>query len=220
MASSGVELRFNGRLMCSNLFKEIWGIEKHNAYNYLLVVINLEADNVKFLPETRTSKNGLKEGDEKLEKLYEWIKKNLTEPRKNLKETERETDLFEELERIKKSQLADYQPLIVEREKFVFGSTGSDNDRERIDLYLSRQGEVIIYEGKKEKTSAKDVYQLRMYWDGLVYEKIHPRKGIIIAKEHSSGVKNLIKVINEMKDQSGRNYNFECKTWEDENIYI
>ena len=40
MASSGVELRFNGRLMCYNLFKEIWGIEKHNAYNDLLITRN------------------------------------------------------------------------------------------------------------------------------------------------------------------------------------
>ena len=101
-----------------------------------------------------------------------------------------------------------------------FGSTGTPNDRERIDLYVSCKGEVTIYEGKIDETSAKDVYQLRMYWDGLVYENIHPKKGIVIAKKHSSGVKNLIKIVNEMKDQSGRQYNFEYKTWEDENIPI
>ena len=59
-----------------------------------------------------------------------------------------------------------------------------------------------------------------MYWDGLVYEGINPEKGIVIAKKHTSGVKNLVKVINNMKDQAGNLYNFECKTWEDENIYI
>lgn len=82
MTSSGVELRFNGRVMCYNLFKEIWNIEKHNAYNDLLITIDLESSDINRLPQTRTSKNGLREGDPKLEKLYEWIRGYLHEPKK------------------------------------------------------------------------------------------------------------------------------------------
>ena len=41
MSSSGVELRFNGRLITYNIFKEIWEIEKHNSYNYLLIRLDL-----------------------------------------------------------------------------------------------------------------------------------------------------------------------------------
>lgn len=218
MSSSGVELRFNGRLMCHNLFKEIWGIEKHNAYNDLLIVLNIVTDNLSALPETRTSKNGLREGDSKLDKLYEWIRGYLQEPKKNIAETDRETDIFSRLQEIKQKQYVDFSPLVVETEHFVFNKTGSNNDRERIDLFVNVENKITIYEGKKDKTTAKDVYQLRMYWDGLVYDGIHPAKAIIIAKSHSSGVRTLIEVINEMKDQSGRQYNFIAETWEDEGL--
>lgn len=41
MSSSGVEIRINGRLIRYNQFKEIWDIEKHNSYNYLLITLRL-----------------------------------------------------------------------------------------------------------------------------------------------------------------------------------
>lgn len=69
MSSSGVEIRINGRLIAYNLFKEIWGIEKHNSYNYLLIKIDIISDDRKKLAVTRTSKNGIRKGDEKLEKV-------------------------------------------------------------------------------------------------------------------------------------------------------
>lgn len=217
MSTSGVELRFNGRLMISNLFKEIWGIEKHNTYNDLLITIDLISDNINALPATRTSKNGLREGDIKLERLYEWIKGYMHEPPKNLKDAEREIDIFQRLKEIKIAQIEE-EPKTVETEHYVFENTGYQTDRERIDLYVKYNNNVIIYEGKKEKTSAKDVYQLRMYWDGLVYDNITPTKAVIIAKEHSSGVKTLVSVINNMTDAKGNKYNFIIKTWKDESI--
>lgn len=60
MLSSGVEIRINGRVLCYNLFKEIWGIEKHNYYNYLLVIIDLKSQNRDALPKTRNSKKWTK----------------------------------------------------------------------------------------------------------------------------------------------------------------
>ena len=84
MSSSGVEIRINGRMLCTNLFKEIWSIEKHNSYNYLLVSIDLKAENGDALPKTRTSKNGLREGDPKLESLFAWIRSNMHEPQKDV----------------------------------------------------------------------------------------------------------------------------------------
>ena len=219
MSSSGVELRFNGRIMCYNLFKEIWNIEKHNAYNELLITIDLISDDIKSLPETRTSKNGLREGDPKLEKLYEWIRSYLHEPKKSLKSTDKETDIFEHLAKLKEKQI-EFNPKTIETEHYVFNNTGFSNERERIDLYVKYADNLIIYEGKKDKTSAKDVYQLRMYWDGLVFDNIHPTKAIIISKKHSSGVNTLVNVINNMYDASGKKYNFEIRTWDDEGIDV
>lgn len=63
LASSGVEIRINGRAIESNLFKKIWGIENHPSYNQFLGVVNIVSDKLERLPRTKTSKNGLREGD-------------------------------------------------------------------------------------------------------------------------------------------------------------
>lgn len=214
MSTSGVEIRINGRVLCYNLFKEIWGIEKHNSFNYLLVTINLKSSDQEALPKTRTSKNGLREGDPKLESLYEWIRSCMHEPKKDVSLSDHETDLFEELKR----RLSKYNPdpnKVIETEMHVFTQTGNSKDRVRLDLYQKDSYGITVYEGKKENTTSKDVYQLRMYWDGLVYDGITPTSGILVAKEHPDSVKSLIAVVNTMTDTNGNNYHLETKTWEE-----
>lgn len=219
MSTSDVEIRINGRVLCYNLFKEIWGIEKHNSYNYLLITINLKSTDRNALPKTRTSKNGLREGDEKLEKLYEWIRSNMSEPQKDVTLSDHEIDLFEEL--CKRMNQYDPDPgKIVETEKDVFVGTGNIKDRVRLDLYYKNSYGITIYEGKKDATTSKDVYQLRMYWDGLVYDGVMPNKGILLATAHPDSVKELISIVNNMCDAKGNNYNFEAKTWKDVGIII
>lgn len=212
MSSSGVEIRINGRVLCYNLFKEIWGIEKHNSYNYLLVTINLKSNNRDALPKTRTSKNGLREGDEKLEALYEWILKRMKEPKKDVSMSDHETDLFETL-RDSKLKFNPDPNKVIETEKYVFTSTGNKKDHVRIDLYELTNGKLTIYEGKKDGTTSKDVYQLRMYWDGLIFDGVTPDDGILVAAKHPDSVKNLIQIVNTMKDANGNNYHLETKTW-------
>lgn len=212
MSSSGVEIRINGRVLCFNLFKEIWGIEKHNAYNYLLITINLVSDNLNALPKTRTSKNGFREGDEKLEALYDWIRARMKEPRKSTVLIEDEREFFNILKKNKLTYDSDPNK-VIETEKPVFTSTGNRRDYARIDMYELTNGKINIYEGKKDMTTSKDVYQLRMYWDGLVYDKVHPNNGILVANYHPDSVKDLIQIVNTMKDANGNNYHLEAKTW-------
>lgn len=127
--------------------------------------------------------------------------------------------MFSKLADLKKKQIEE-EPRTIETEHYVFSNTGSPKDRERVDLYVKYGNNLIIYEGKKDKTTAKDVYQLRMYWDGLVYDRITPTKAVIIAKQHSSGVKTLVNIVNTMNDAAGNKYNFVIKTWDDEGIEI
>ena len=96
----------------------------------------------------------------------------------------------------------------------VFASSNNSSDKVRIDMYESIGTENYIYEGKIDATTSKDVYQLRMYWDGLVYDGITPRKGYLLAKEHPDSVLELIGIVNTMKDANGNSYNLEARTWE------
>lgn len=94
--------------MAHNIFRDVWNLEPHPQYNHLLVQLNLISKDRERLPSTRTSKNGLREGDGKLEKLYEWVRKKYDKPSKDddIKiEDQDEMGLFENLEAQKTSHL-------------------------------------------------------------------------------------------------------------------
>jgi len=57
-----------------------------------------------------------------------------------------------------------------------------------------------------------------MYWDGCIVDNITPNKGILISANHPDSVKSLIKVINDMKDAAGNNYNFILREWRQEGV--
>ncbi len=213
MSSSGLEIRINGRVIAFNLFKEVWSKERHNMYNHLLVVVDIIADTRNALPPTRTSKNGLREGDPRLVKLYEWVRNQMPDPTKDTALAYDEGDLFDQLAEAKKTHLPGSKT--VSREQNVYGSIKA---KIPIDLYVSHAGVVTIYEGKKDNTSVQDVYQLKMYWDGCVLDGINPTEAILIAANHPESVLDLIGYIRNMTDISGRNYNFVLKTWREEGI--
>ncbi len=213
MSTSGVEIRLNGRAIATNIFKEIWWIEKHNSYNYLLIIINIISDKSEHLPTTRTSKNGIRKWDKKLEDLFEWIRGHINIPSKSSRDIDHEVDLFEKLKDLKLRQLPD--PKTITTEQNVFREI---KERIRIDLYQKTKDDLTIYEGKKDSTSVQDLYQLKMYWDGCVIDGINPKTGILIASSHPESVKSLIKYVNQMRDSNGNNYNLEIKTWKEEGI--
>ncbi|WIR74284.1 ATP-binding protein [Lactiplantibacillus plantarum] len=217
MATSGVEIRINGRLLASNLFSEIWGIEKHNSYNYILIRLNIKSDYPERLPTTTTNKTGLKQDDPKLESIYKWIRSKVNEPKRRASLSRDEIDLFNQLKDLKLKTLKDYDAaLVVDREKHAFTSI---NEKIRIDLYQSFQNKTTIYEGKKDKTTPQDVYQLLMYWDGLTMDNVPVDKAILIATEHPDSVKALVSLKNQSQDKNGTKYNIEIKTWNDESIH-
>lgn len=213
MSTSGLEIRLNGRLMAYSIFKEIWGIEKHNSYNYLLIKLNLKSDNPILLPTTRTSKNGIRKGDTKLEDIYNWVKGYLPIPQKSTKDIDHEVDLFEELRKMKNIHLQDPKTVTTEQKVFI-----AIKDSIRIDLYEKTDRGVKIYEGKRDFTNIQDLYQLKMYWDGCVIDGIKPDEGILIGSYHPQTVKDLLKYVNQMKDSNNNNYNFVLKEWKDEGI--
>lgn len=213
MSSSGLEIRINGRMLDYNLFKEVWEIEKHNKYNYLLITVDIISDNRDALPKTKTSKNGIRKDDEKLDNLIRWVVSHYPKPGANPDDDDSEESLFERLEYIKNSQLPD--PKTITREQKVYKNI---KENVKIDLYVSMNGKIIIYEGKKLKTTIKDVYQLKMYWDGCVLDGLEPNQAILIAETHPDSVKSLVNYINQMKDLNDNHYQFEIKTWENEGV--
>ena len=211
MSQSGVEIRLNGRVIAYNLFKEIWDKEKHNSYNHILIKLNLISDDQNALPSTRTSKNGIRKGDKKLDDLFTWLLQQLPEGPPQSTEPgggQHETSLFELLKDQKEIHLV---PSTIKLDRAVFDSLGYN--KIRVDLWQSYNQQLKIYEGKKDVTTLQDVYQLMMYWDGCVIDGHTPHTGYLIAASHPQSVKDLLITINTMKDASNNNYNFETTTW-------
>lgn len=216
MSTSGVEIRINGRLLADNLFTEIWGKEKHNSYNYILIRINVISDDKIKLRSTTTNKDGLRQDDPKLNIIYNWIRSKLSDPKRQASLADHETDLFDQLRDKKLKILGEIDSsIIVDRERYAFTSL---NEKIRIDLYQSVNNKNTIYEGKKDKTTPQDLYQLLMYWDGLVMDKVPVDEAIIIATELPESVRALVNVKNEAKDALGNQYKIKLKTCQSEDI--
>jgi hypothetical protein len=213
-STSGVEIRINGRLMMSNIFKEIWHLENHPSYNHFLVTINLNSQNRQCLPKTRTSKNGIRSGDPKLEKLFEWIRNTHPNPPKDLANAQSERDLVKDLRDLKDKHIRS-KTKHLEMDFKVFNSLNSPVSA---DLYVFDGKDVVLYEAKKDTADMQNVYQLLMYWDGMIEDGKTPTEGILIASDFSPGVEVILKVLNSSKDRKGNSYNFSTRTWNDEGI--
>ncbi len=156
MSTSGVEIRINGRVVMSNVFKEIWGLENHPSYNHFLAVINLVSTSRDALPQTRTSKNGIRSGDPKLEYLLEWIHKTHPKPQTELASAQSERELVRELADLKQKHIP-HKAKRVDTEFKVFTTIGSPVS---VDLYVFDGTDIVLYEAKKDEADVQDIYQL------------------------------------------------------------
>jgi hypothetical protein len=213
-STSGVEIRVNGRLLVNNLFKKIWGVGNHPSYNHFLAIINLVTQNRDTLPRTRTSKNGIRVGDKKLQALYEWIRKAHPKPHRELSGAVSERELVKELAKLKEQHIRS-QVKHIETDFQVFKNIGSPV---QVDLYLFDGSEVVLYEAKKDTADVQSVYQLLMYWDGAVSDGLDPAEGILLASSFSGGVEEVVQLFSQKTDEEGNNYRFVMKTWTDEGI--
>ena len=80
-----------------------------------------------------------------------------------------------------------------------------------IDIFFEVKEGCTCVETKIESAKAVDAYQLQMYWDGLVDEKKKIKEALLVAKDFSSKVENVVALINKKKDLAGNQYNLICK---------
>src|SRR6266571_4173313 len=213
-STSGVEVRINGRLIESNLFEDVWDIEQHPKYNHLLIALDIISNNPASLPRTRTSKNGIRLGDPKLDALFKWLRSTYPTPDIQLSSTVREKELVEELKVLKEKHIRSPAKMITD-EFQVFKKLGG---AVQLDLYVFDGHEIVLYEAKKDEASVQDVYQLLMYWDGAVDDGLSPAEGILIASSFSPAVDPIMARMNFKTDAEGKNYHFVKKTWTDEGV--
>lgn len=77
-----------------------------------------------------------------------------------------------------------------------------------------------VYEIKDEVASPQDVYQLIMYWDGLVNDGKAPRRGRLVAESAPDSVQNLLRHWNQRTDLKNNRYEVEFKSVADLGIRV
>lgn len=211
-STCGAEIRINGRVVLKNVFKDIWQLENHPHYNHFLACFNIISEVKERLPRTKTNKSGIRIGDEKFEKLYQWIRSIFPTPPRSLSGAVSEKELIEKLE-LNKNTHIDNPVKCIQKDFLVFNKVGCPV---KLDLYVFDGFEISIYEAKKDVADVQDLYQLIMYWDGCVLDGINPNKGKLIASSFPKGLESLVKEVNQSKDKNGNMYNIILTTWKDE----
>ena len=211
MASSGAEIRINGRVIQHGLHSKIWGKALHPSQNRFLAQIDILSDQSAALPDTKSAKNGLREDDAKVTALFSWIRANVPEP---VKDEGREQMLVRLLAE-KKS--AEPGVLRVSTEKNLYQCLKLQI---KSDLFVSSTEGVTLFEAKAGGSKAEDMYQLRMYHDGCVADDMEVREAVLIAQRHPDTVKALLAELNRQKDKKGRPYHFALTTWDEEGIAL
>jgi len=200
--TQGIDIRVRGRVIRMSLLPEIWpDIPRHNDFNKFVGELILDENF-----ETVNNKTGIDPHNPFWEKLME-IMNAPDFPHKPQRITRIQTE-----KNIK-------EKLKIHLEGFVTGSSVTldypvwSGTGVKIDiLHEKPNGEIDIYEVKAGTAAPIDVYQLVMYWDGLVNDGKNPSLGRLVAKSIPNSVKNIIDSLNKRKDANGNTYHFEGKT--------
>ena len=206
MRCSGVEIRINGRTIASGLLSEIWAAAQHNSRNRFLAIVDLCCPDSNALPDTKSAKNGFREGDPKLANLYQWLRSTVPLPHVS---TPIEAVLMNHLAEVKRTDAAN---LLVCREERVFKELPL---KASVDLLVSTTDGITIYEGKVHCSKAQDIYQLQMYADGCAHDGCPVKEAILVAETHPDGVRSLVNHINQTH---GLEYSIRLTTWAEEHI--
>jgi len=203
--TQGVDIVVRGRTLKTGQLPEIWSeIPRHNHFNKFVGEIILND------PKFRTVNNkiSLDPHNHYWNRLLEKLNTDDYKPQKTTG-AKIEKDLAK---RLKIMLEGHYTNSIVQKDRPIWGGAGV-----KVDIFHELNNEEIhIYELKAGTAAPIDVYQLLMYWDGIVKDEgKSPKLGRLVAKEIPTTVKNIISEINKKKDVLGNQYKLESKTIEE-----
>src|SRR5690606_21249374 len=82
----------------------------------------------------------------------------------------------------------------------------------RIDVYRKTStGKIIIYEIKVGTGAPVDLYQLKMYWDGLVMANETPDEAILLVENYPSSLEEMANMMNGLPYPGTKPYDFRIE---------
>lgn len=207
--TQGIDIRLGKRVIATRLLDTIWKVEgnstkslvRHNNYNDFvgeLIIPELPRG----ILTTVNNKTDFNLADENWEIIFD--KLNQFRPLKQSR-IEGEKQLRDKWANILRAGITDSRESIL-TEKKVWNSGTS------IDVYRVTAGDkIIIYELKVGAGQPLHLYQLKMYWDGLVIEGKHPDEAILLVEDYDAKLEEMANTMNGFQPiiEEGKPYNFK-----------
>jgi hypothetical protein len=188
--TQGIDISVRGRVIKTRQLPEIWPErQRHNDYNYfvgeLLLDDKFKTVNNKIAVDPHSPYWQVLLDKLNTEERYSPTKRTQVQTEKDIKE------------KMKKVLEATVSGSVAYLDSPVWSGSGVEID---------------IYEVKAGTAEPIDVYQLLMYWDGIVVDQHKsPDLARLVAKDAPGSVTNMISELNKRKDAPGNDYKFEFK---------
>ena len=213
--TQGIDIRLGKRVIATRQFESIWRttdgrarLTRHNQYNDFLGELIIPE-----LPRgvltTVNNKTDFNLDDPDWQRIFDTL--NGYHPPKDVRERS-ETDLRRKWVR----QILSTNPDDKVTDEQCIWPTGT-----RIDvLRTTTEGKIIIYELKVGSGAPIHLYQLKMYWDGLVLQGKFPQQAILIVDEFSTVLEEMANMMNELTPPKGsKPYFFKIEHLRDHDLY-
>jgi len=206
LSTQGVDIRVRGRVILMHMVDYLWSeIKPHNDLNDFVGELVVED------PVFSTVNNKIQLDPNN--PVWELVVEHLQDRR------------FRPSEAIKGSQKTEAElrrHIMQKLEAYYSGSKAKGNvptwegvgvEIDILHTLVDKQED--IYELKTGQARPLDVYQLVMYWDARVEERVRPKLGRLVAKSCNNSVHTLIEYWNERKDRHDENYHLEYVSADD-----
>lgn len=191
--TQGIDIRLGKRVIATMQFETIWKTDegqplmRHPSYNEFVGELKIPE-----LPRgiliTTNNKTDFNLDDENWEAIFRELRQ--FKPTKDIREKSEA-----EIRKKWMSMLKATNPYDIISDNVSVWPTGT-----KIDVYrkIKTTNEIIIYEIKVGKGSPQQLYQIKMYWDGLVLQGEQPKEGILLVEDYSTNLEQMANLMNQM----------------------
>ena len=191
--TQGIDIRLGKRVIATRQFETIWKTEdrasqlsRHNRFNDFLGEL-LIPELPRGVLSTTNNKTDFNLDDPNWINIFN--KLNEIRPIADIREKS-EKALRKKWMRMLKATNPD-ETITDERSVWPTGT--------KIDVYRKKSdGKIIIYELKVGTGSPIHLYQLKMYWDGLVLQGEQPKEGILLVEGFSTSLEEMANQMNQL----------------------
>lgn len=212
--TQGIDIRLGDRVIATRQLETIWRTERHNKYNDFVGELIIP-DLPRGVLTTVNNKTDFNLDDTEWNKIFDLI--NQYKPIQKARELGEK-----ELKEKWMSMLKATNPHDSIDDEHSVWNTGV-----RIDVYRRKalpDGSIILYELKVGTAAPIHLYQLKMYWDGLVLEGEQPDEAILMVEDYNTNIEEMANKMNSLTPPNmssgiqSKPYNFKLTKYSEVNM--